>query len=99
MEDKNCVSYKNNIYEYILPSHIIGKKLCLSYDKTELFIVSLIRLIIYIILLKLFDRYNYIRYIFYVLMIINLIYMVVIIYKTPVIRVNTDKSVMNTIQL
>ena len=94
MSDINCIGYQNKLYEFLLPSTIILKKLCMSYDKTELFIVSLIRLLIYIILLNSLQKYNYIQKILYVIILLNLIYLVIIVIKTPVLSINIDKSIM-----
>lgn len=94
MSDINCIGYQNKLYEFLLPSTIILKKFCMSYDKTELFIVSLIRLLIYIILLNSLQKYDYIQKILYVIILLNLIYLVIIVIKTPVLSINTDKSIM-----
>ena len=99
MSDTKCISYQPKLYEFLLPSTILLKKLCLSYDKTELFIVSLIRLLIYIILLNLIKKHDYIQKILYVIILLNLIYLFVIIIKTPILSVNTDKSIMSVGQL
>jgi phosphate starvation-inducible membrane PsiE len=94
MTYEKCISYRNKLYEFILPSPIILKTFCMSYDKTEIFITSLIRLVIYIILLKSTKKYNSIQIILYIFILLNLIYMIVIILKTPILSVNQDKSVL-----
>lgn len=94
MYSNDCISYRNELYEFIFPSKLILKKLCMSYDKTELFITSLIRLIIYVILLKITEKYDNIQIILYLIILINVVYLIIIIYKTPVLSVNRDKSVL-----
>ena len=94
MTDSNCISYQNKLYEYLLPSPVLLKKLCMSYDKTELFIISVIRLIVFIILLKSTHNYKYVRVILYIIILLNLIYLIIIITKTPVLSVGKDKSIL-----
>ena len=51
---ERCVSYEPKFYEYLVPSPVIFTKQCLSYDRTELFIVSSIRLILWMVIYFLF---------------------------------------------
>lgn len=95
MADTGCSSYVVNLYEFLLPSPIINKKLCMSYDKTELFLQSTIRLIIYIIILKFVEKNNILRNTIYIIIFINLVYLITVTLKTPTIRANNDKSILN----
>ena len=65
----------------------------MSYDKTELFISSLIRLIVYVILLKITRDYKYIQTILYIIILINIIYIIIIVMKTPIVRVGMEQSI------
>jgi hypothetical protein len=68
----SCSSYQFSWYELILPSKYTFLKLCRSYDKTELFIVSCMRLLIYIMLISLminWEKGTALSIIFYVLII------------------------------
>ena len=54
-----CYSYIIDYKDYIFPSYDIFNNLCLTYDKTRLFIVSLIRVLIYIYLLDITINWNF----------------------------------------
>ncbi len=94
MTDINCESYINKSYELLFPSPIILQKLCTNYDKTELFIQSLIRLLIYVLLLECTKNYDVITYILYVILIVNLVYLIIIVFKKSVYINNTDKNML-----
>ena len=94
----NCVSYYEQLYELLLPSPIIFDTLCISYDKTYLFIVSLIRLIFYVIVYYLFDelidyeKYPYVKYTFITLIIINMIYIGIVVSKKTLFSPSNNMS-------
>jgi len=94
----NCISYEEQLYELLLPSPIIFNTLCLSYDKTYLFIVSLIRLIFYVILYYFFDelidykKYPYVKYTFITLIIINMVYLGFVVSKRTLFSPSNNMS-------
>lgn len=53
----NCVNYDISIFDYIFPQMSIFWKLCISYDKTKLFLATTIRLLVYIGILLLLNYY------------------------------------------
>ena len=55
--NNKCNLYKFTIWQLLLPSSNIYNTLCISYDKTYLFIVSFIRICILLIISKYY--YNY----------------------------------------
>jgi hypothetical protein len=94
--DDACVSYSSSISHFIIPPMTSFKTLCLSYDKTELFLVALVRTILWISLLYIYeskdtpiDTYapdivkNVLWYIILVFAIINMLVMAYVINKTP----------------
>uniref|UniRef100_A0A6C0EAN9 Uncharacterized protein n=1 Tax=viral metagenome TaxID=1070528 RepID=A0A6C0EAN9_9ZZZZ len=48
----DCRNYQYSFFEFILPSTDLFRKLCLSYDKTRLFIMSFMRFAIYLYILN-----------------------------------------------
>ncbi len=94
-----CISYQRRSYELFVPSPIIFSKFCVSYDKTELFIVSLSRLIFYVILYTVIDNsidleeHHLIRYILLVNFAINIIYIGFVTFKRPVFEFGSNESV------
>ena len=85
----SCCPYIIKFRNYFFPSFDIFNTLCMSYDKTRLFIVSFIRLLIY---LYIFDIVNSIKlsdvelkktinYFFHIMIIINIFYLLIIILK------------------
>lgn len=50
--NKECTKYKTKWINAIIPSFTEFRILCESYDKTELVIITLIRIIIYMIIYK-----------------------------------------------
>lgn len=94
----SCLSYSEKLWEMLLPSPIIFSTLCISTDKTNLFIMSSIRLMIYIILyytiadLINIDQYKTLKYIIITIIVINIIYLGVVTSKNTLFRVGSDKS-------
>ena len=58
----NCVNYNYKWYHAIIPSLDEFRYLCKSYDKTNLFLINLIRVIIYVYFAFLLYYYGYITY-------------------------------------
>jgi len=52
-----CSTYNSNIWELLIPSSLYLKDLCISYDKTSLFIVTFVRIIIYWVLYRILIEY------------------------------------------
>lgn len=101
-----CTSIKTQIFEYVVPSPVIYDELCMSHDKTELFIVSMIRLIGWIVVFVLFSmiyqeglEYDVMRYLLYLLMSINVLYIgLIVLFVKPVFSVQSDRSVLDSDQ-
>ena len=96
-----CVSYQSNFFEYFFPSPSVISTLCLSHDRTELFIISIVRLFIWIILFYivsesiLIDDYPIIKYTFYTMFGINILYIGLVVSKNPVFSVGSEISVLS----
>jgi general stress protein CsbA len=100
----DCISYTPSLYEYIIPSPVVLQRLCLSYDRTDLFIVSVIRMFLWIMLVVLFTRTldnRYInmsiavlRYILIIIVGINLLYIGMVVAKNPVLSMGANESVL-----
>ena len=94
-----CISYKPRFFEYFVPSPIIFQTLCLSYDRTELFIMSFVRLIMYIILFFLiaefidYDDYPLIKNLFYVMFGINILYIGIVTALKPVFSLGANETI------
>lgn len=101
-----CRSYKSQLFEYIIPSPAIYSKFCLSHDKTELFIISAIRLISWIIVFMLFNmiyveglEYDVMLYLLYLLIGINVAYIgLVVLFVKPQFSVQSNGSVLDSEQ-
>jgi len=90
-----CINYTYSLYELLIPSLKILQKFCSSIDKTNLFLMSLLRLfIIYRLFfylnnkeLILFSINNPIKFTFFMIcliyLLINIAYIVIIFYKKP----------------
>lgn len=89
----DCVGYTSKIWDYFIPFNSFNT-VCFSYDKTEMFIVSFVRVIIYIVALfvaqggsdKGVPAVSYKKIAYYVLLlyiIINLFALFAIIIKIP----------------
>ncbi len=88
MDDNKCTTFSSNIKSYFIPPLEIFSTLCISYDKTALFITSIIRLIFYVGLMNVFmsyypNNYNYIYYILLGIVLINIIYIAFLLMKMP----------------
>lgn len=96
-----CSSYQSNSFEYFFPSPSVYTTLCLSHDRTELFIISMVRLFIWIILFYLtseliyIDDYPIIKYTFYIMFGINILYIGLVVSKNTVFSVGSEISVMS----
>jgi hypothetical protein len=96
-----CASYQSKSFEYLFPSPVIATTLCLSHDRTELFIISIIRLFIWILLFYIIseliyiDEYPIIKYTFYTMFGINILYIGIVVSKNPVFSVGSEISVLS----
>lgn len=94
----SCQPYEQSIYELFLPSHIIFLKVCMSIDKTNLFIVSFIRLLFYIIIYYAINDVvktnKYVNIFFMSMIIINIIYIGIVVAKDPILSINKKQSVL-----
>ena len=88
----DCVTYtyKNNVMDLFIPQKEIFQPLCVSYDKTYLFIMSVLRCAVYLMVTGLYyDADLYVPFyvpIFILLVIvtiINLILLLVVMLKRP----------------
>lgn len=99
MSGTDCISYEPRTFELLFPSPIIFEPFCLSYDKTELFIISLSRLFVYIILYYLFEEninleeHKIIKYILFTMICANIIYLGLVVSKQTFFSVNNDASI------
>ena len=88
-----CTSYEASGLEYILPSPVVLNKLCLSHDRTELFIVSVIRLAIWLVLyfvindLVDLNAHPFIYYTLITMFGLNILYVGLVVSKIPAIQV------------
>ena len=93
-----CTDYKYKLWHLFFVHPDIFKKMCLSYDKTELFIIGLIRVTIYVILLyfllKLKKQMMLIPFYFIVgfSLLLNLIALVIILMKQQLIASESTKK-------
>lgn len=87
-----CTSYKTQTLHFILPPSAIFKYLCVSYDKTELFMTSLIRTSLYIFLFYLLDTKidikgsmggNIVYYTSATIVVINMLLLMIVLAKRP----------------
>ena len=93
----DCIKYKPSLLHYIFPNSAFIYKLCLSEDKTKLFLVSFIRLIFITIIFFLLKTFDIIelnldklyKTSFYGLLlsylIINFVYLIIVVFKKPAI--------------
>ena len=100
MSNTSCISYKGRMYEYLIPSPIIFSTMCLSYDRTELFIISIIRLILWIILTYVIGEmidlteYIFVKYLLFIMLGVNLLYVGIVVSTRPVFSLGTDETVL-----
>lgn len=94
----DCISYNPSMIELFIPSPTIFYTLCVSTDKTSLFLTSLIRLIIFILLYYTindminYDKYPYLQNFMISMISINVLYIGMIICKNPIFNVRSDHS-------
>ena len=55
-----CINYYDKWWHYLFPSFDIFYNVCISYDKTKYFLVSLIRFLLYLFILLTYSKYKYI---------------------------------------
>ena len=84
---EKCYNYTYSFKDFIFPPIETFKFMCISYDKTYLFIISFIRCIFYLLLLKVYtdivditDYWN--NLIFMLLIIICIIHIIIFLYVT-----------------
>jgi len=87
---KMCTSYRMHWIEFALPSPYIFDELCVSYDKTTMFINTFFKIIVYLTLSAMIQRYfketELTTIIFYILMTIvyiNSLAIFIILIKKP----------------
>lgn len=96
----NCISYEPSAIELILPSPIIFKTLCVSTDRTSLFIVSIVRILFYVIIYYTIndiidlESYRYIKYVLLTLILVNIIYIGFVVSKNTMFSVGADISIL-----
>jgi hypothetical protein len=94
----SCVSYEPNSYELVLPSPIIFTNLCVSTDKTSLFISSFVRLMFYLILYYVIsdiidiDEHYLIKYILLTSITVNIIYIGIVVSKSTLFSIGEQRS-------
>lgn len=94
----DCESYNSTTLELFIPSRIVFNTLCLSSDKTSLFIMSLTRLSIYIIIYYLLNDImnlednKIIQYVLMIIIFVNILYLGLVVAKTPVFSIGSDQS-------
>jgi hypothetical protein len=93
----DCIKYEPGVIDYIFPNIAFIYKLCLSKDKTKLFLVSFIRLIFITIIFFILRAFNLIElnlnklfktsFYGFILsyLIINFIYLIIVVFKQPAI--------------
>jgi hypothetical protein len=94
----DCINYNISIFDFILPPYQIFFKICLSFDKTKMFLVSMIRLFVWLVIFKIlrskqiveWDPNNNFKVFTYLTMIliifINVIYILFLLIKTSAIN-------------
>lgn len=99
MADTECISYESHSFELLFPSPIIISTFCISYDKTELFIMSLTRLLIYVTLYYLveeninLEEHRIIKYVLFTMICVNIIYLGFVVAKQTVFSVSNNNSI------
>lgn len=98
VDNNNCISYTPSSLELILPSPIVFSTLCVSTDKTSLFINSFIRLMFYVILYYFLNdmidmnKHRIVQYILFTMIMVNILYIGVVVSKTTIFSIGTDQS-------
>jgi|SRR5579872_1533343 len=96
----NCISYEPTSIELILPSPIIFKTLCVSTDRTSLFIVSIVRILFYVIIYYTLndiinlESYRYVKYTLLALILVNIVYVGFVVSKNTMFSVGADISIL-----
>lgn len=86
---EKCVSYVPNLLDFLIPQIEILDKLCISHDKTYLFLVSFMRCVIYMLLTKLYydtfgikNDFSYLTFLVLVIWcIVNIAFMIIVMFK------------------
>lgn len=85
-----CSVYNGKIWELLIPSSLYLKDLCISYDKTSLFIITFVRIIIYWIIYRLFSGYldgtqaiSSISFVMLIIILLNMISLLIVLVKKP----------------
>ena len=96
--NNNCISYEVKPFEYFIPSPIIFSPFCVSHDKTELFIVSMLRLALYIIIYYLVDenidleKHKILKYIMLTNIGINILYVGIVVSKKSLYSIGANTT-------
>lgn len=97
---ESCISYESSTLELVLPSPIIFSKLCVSTDRTSLFIVSFIRVIFYVILYYVIndlidlEHERYIKYVLLTVIVVNSLYVGIVVGKNTSFSIGADRTVL-----
>ena len=93
----NCVKYNFSLHHLIIPPFDIFKKLCASFDKTDMFIVTFFRLLSVYLYFYLNNFNNsYITYFIYSLSIINISSMIILLLKKPKNSQYINNNILNS---
>lgn len=98
MSADECISYTASTLEIFIPSPVIFSTLCVSTDKTNLFIVSLIRLIMYMLIYYLvndlvdYKEYKTTQYFLITMICVNILYIGFVVSKNTVFSIGNDQS-------
>lgn len=84
-----CTTYTPSLLDFLIPPKEIFDRLCISYDKTYLFLISIVRCLIYMLLTSLYydvaDIENDFAYVIFVVLVIwcimNIVFILIIIFK------------------
>lgn len=97
MDIYDCINYNPSFWDFLFPNKELLYKLCLSFDKTKLFLVSLVRITMYFILFIYLQSYSYIeldlnqtgKTMCYALLlayiIMNILFLIIVLFKKPAI--------------
>jgi ABC-type bacteriocin/lantibiotic exporter with double-glycine peptidase domain len=95
----DCISYvQPSSLELFIPSNVIFSTLCVSTDKTNLFIVSVARLLVWIILYYVIDdminyeKYKTLEYLLVIMIFVNILYIGVVVAKNTVFSIGSRNS-------